>query len=655
MATGSDECAAGPEPWRSELLRLCMDHPPIGVAVFDRSMHYLAVNRPFREALGLAERDIVGHSHYEFFSEIPEHWREMHRRCLAGGTERSEADPWVRANGALEWYRWEIQPWYEAPGVVGGIVLFTENVTDLKHSESARAENDAAARRTAEILDKTMASIADVVIVVDANERLLYVNEAGKAALGEQNCRIGSDDWTRASLGYAPDGITPVDYSQRPLSRALRGEKVDNQELVVDLFARDGKPVSFIASARPIQNSAGEVEGAVVVGRDVTELRATEDALRELQKMEAIGQLTGGIAHDFNNILTVITGTIETLIAGVSDRPLLSTIAQMINDAATRGATLTKQLLAFARRQPLQPRPSDVNALIMDAVSLLRPVLGENIDVQAVLGEDVWPAMVDPTQFSMALLNLAINARDAMPNGGKVVFATNNVVVRKPAAEAIADLPSGEYVKITVTDTGRGIPVGMRNKVFEPFFTTKPAGKGTGLGLSMVFGFVKQSHGHVELLSREGGGTAFELYLPRSSKPAEAIAEHPVPTVVGGSETILVVEDDELVCRSVLIELQSLGYKVLQASDGQKALAMVDAGHEFALLFTDVILPGVLDGRQLAEEVMRRRPDVKILYTSGYAEDVLVHHGRLDPDVSLLIKPYTKAELAGAIRQSLDG
>jgi PAS domain S-box-containing protein len=654
MAIGSDECVAGPERWRSELLRVFMDHPPIGIAVFDRSMHYLAINGPYREALGLGDRNIVGHSYYEVFPEIPERWRQMHRRCLAGATERSEADPWVRANGNLEWYRWEIQPWYEAADVVGGIVLFTENVTAQKRSENARAESEAAARRTAEILDKTMASIADVVIVVDAGERLLYVNEAGKAALGEHNCRIGSDDWKLASLGYSPDGVTPVDYSQRPLSRALRGEKVDNQELVVDLLARGGKPVSFIASARPIQNSAGEVEGAVVVGRDVTDLRATQDELRELQKMEAIGQLTGGIAHDFNNILTVITGTIETLIAGVSDRPLLSTIAQMINDAATRGAMLTKQLLAFARRQPLQPRASNVNALIMDAVGLLRPVLGENIEIEATLGEDVWPAMVDPTQFSMALLNLAINARDAMPNGGKVTFATDDVVVRNSAAGTIGALPSGEYVKIIVTDTGRGIPLGMRNKVFEPFFTTKPAGKGTGLGLSMVFGFVKQSHGHVELLSREGG-TAFELYLPRSSEQAEAIPEHPPSTVVGGSETILVVEDDELVCRSVLIELQSLGYKVLQASDGQKALAMVDAGYEFALLFTDVFLPGALDGRQLAEEALRRRPGIKILYTSGYAEDVLVHNGRLDPGVSLLIKPYTKAELAGAIRHSLDG
>jgi CheY-like chemotaxis protein len=327
----------------------------------------------------------------------------------------------------------------------------------------------------------------------------------------------------------------------------------------------------------------------------------------------------------------------------------------MINDAATRGAMLTKQLLAFARRQPLQPRASDVNALIMDAVSLLRPVLGKNIEIEAVLGEDVWPAMVDPTQFSPALLNLAINARDAMPDGGKVTFTTDNLVDRKSAAGLIADLPPGEYVKITVTDTGRGIPVGMRNKVFEPFFTTKPAGKGTGLGLSMVFGFVKQSHGHVELLSREGGGTAFELYLPRSSEPAAAIAELPAPTVLGGSETILVVEDDELVCRSVLIELQSLGYTVLQASDSQTALTIVDAGYEFELLFTDVILPGALDGRQLAREVIRRRPGIKILYTSGYAEDVLAHHGRLDPDVAVLIKPYTKAELAGAIRQSLDG
>jgi signal transduction histidine kinase len=287
---------------------------------------------------------------------------------------------------------------------------------------------------------------------------------------------------------------------------------VDNQELVVDLFARDGKPVSFIASARPIQNSAGEVEGAVVVGRDVTELRATEDALRELQKMEAIGQLTGGIAHDFNNILTVITGTIETLIAGVSDRPLLSTIAQMINDAATRGATLTKQLLAFARRQPLQPRPSDVNALIMDAVSLLRPVLGENIDVQAVLGEDVWPAMVDPTQFSMALLNLAINARDAMPRGGRLTIETANAELGSAAGRYPYVRP-GAYVMLAVHDTGTGMDEEVQAHLFEPFFTTKE--KATGLGLATIYGMVKQSGGYIWAYSKPHRGTTFKIYLPR--------------------------------------------------------------------------------------------------------------------------------------------
>jgi signal transduction histidine kinase len=536
--------------------------------------------------------------------------------------------------------------------VVGGIVLFAENISEQKRAEIALAESEAAARRGAELLNKTMDGMDDIVVVVDGKERLLFVNAAARAKLGERNCRVGSDDWKTVAKCYAPDGVSPVDLGRRPLIRALHGEDVDNEEMVMRFPGDDGRWVSFIANARPLLDSAGRVGGAVVIARDLTNIRATEHKLQELQKMEAIGQLTGGIAHDFNNILTVITGASEMLVAGLKDRSLLA-IAKMIDDAATRGAALTQQLLAFARRQPLRPRESDVNALIADTIGLLRPVLGGHVQIESTLGDDIWLALVDPTQFCTAMLNLALNARDAMPDGGRITFTTENIVVDGSDAEA-ADLLPGDYVKITMTDTGTGIPAAFRSKVFEPFFTTKQPGKGTGLGLSMVYGFIKQSQGHIEIASCEGQGTAVRIYLPRSTERAVALTDHPPVTVVGGIETILVVEDDELVRKSTSAGLQSLGYKVLQACDGREALAVVDAGNEFALLFTDVLMPGGLNGRQLAEEVIRRRPSVKVLYTSGYAEDVLVHNGRLDPKTELLVKPYHKAELARAVRDALD-
>jgi nitrogen-specific signal transduction histidine kinase len=387
--------------------------------------------------------------------------------------------------------------------------------------------------------------------------------------------------------------------------------------------------------------------------RDVTGWKATERQRREAQKMEAIGQLTGGIAHDFNNMLTVITGTIDILIDGVADRPALSTIARMIDEAATRGADLTRQLLAFARKQPLQPRETDINALVVETARLLRPTLGEHVEIEPMFEEGAWRAMIDPTQLSSALLNLALNARDAMPNGGKLTLETANVILDEEYASANPEVTPGPYVMVAVSDTGIGIPAALHHKVFEPFFTTKEIGKGTGLGLSMVYGFVKQSNGHIKVYSEEGHGTTIKLYLPRSCE--EAAAPDPVPAspMQGGDETILIVEDDALVRSYVMSQIASLGYNAIAAVNGTEALALLDRGAAIDLLFTDVVMPGGMNGRELAEEVKRRRPGTHVLYTSGYTENAIMHHGRLDPGVALLIKPYRKTELARKIREVL--
>jgi len=390
------------------------------------------------------------------------------------------------------------------------------------------------------------------------------------------------------------------------------------------------------------------------------EVEATESQVRQAQKMEAIGQLTGGVAHDFNNILTVITGTIEILADAVKDRPHLAQITNLISAAAARGADLTQHLLAFARRQPLQPRNTDVNALVVDAAGLLRATLGEQIEIESMLSPDAAPALIDPSQLSTAILNLALNARDAMPDGGKLTLETKNVVLDEDYARLNSEVRPGNYVMIAVSDTGDGIPGSLLDKVFEPFFTTKDVGKGSGLGLSMVYGFVKQSNGHIKLYSEEGHGTSVKLYLPQAAGVATAASVVDTlaaePGIFGcerGDRSILIVEDDALVREYVVTQIGNLGYHTLAASNASEALAVINGPDRIDLLFTDVIIPGGMNGRKLASEALKRRPGLRVLYTSGYTENAIVHHGRLDAGVLLLPKPYLSSDLARMIRTAL--
>jgi PAS domain S-box-containing protein len=424
------------------------------------------------------------------------------------------------------------------------------------------------------------------------------------------------------------------------------------RRLEVDAQRRDGKAIKVELSVTALQRRDGVLFNGFI--RDLTEKIAAADRLRQAEKMEAVGQLTGGIAHDFNNILTVITGTIEILAEAVDKDPQLSAIAKMIDDAAARGADLTQHLLAFARKQPLQPRDIDINSLVIDTAKLLRPTLGENIDINSVFEEETCLALVDPSQLTTAILNLALNARDAMPNGGKLMLETKAVNLDEGYASAHQDVNPGPYVMVAVSDTGAGIPAAILDKVFDPFFTSKDVGKGTGLGLSMVYGFVKQSSGHVKIYSEEGHGTTVKIYLPpgrESTHPADA----PTLTVVeGGNEIILVVEDDTPVRDYVMTQLRSLGYRVLSAANANEAIAILDSTAQIDLLFTDVIMPGAMNGRQLADEAIKRRPLLKVLYTSGYTENAIIHHGRLDAGVLLLAKPYRKSELARMVRKGLE-
>jgi len=386
----------------------------------------------------------------------------------------------------------------------------------------------------------------------------------------------------------------------------------------------------------------------------VTALRDAESRLHQAQKMDAVGQLTGGVAHDFNNLLTVIIGALD-LDPQRIPAEMRPSIEQALR-AAERGAALTHRLLAFSRQQMLVTRNVDFNRLIGDMDELLRRTLGEHVEIELKLAGDLWPALADSGQVENSLLNLAINARDAMPDGGKLTIETSNVHLDDDYASNNAEVVPGDYVMMAVTDTGTGMPEDVLAHVFEPFFTTKEIGKGTGLGLSMIYGFAKQSGGHAKIYSEVGHGTTVRLYLPRLANQA-TVSDSTVPTAPrkGGGETILVVEDNPDVRRLVLRQLRDLGYDVIEAANGPQALQILDGGASIDLLFTDVVMPGGMTGRQLAEAAKTRRPDLKTLFTSGYTEDSILRLGKLDPGVRLLSKPYRKNELAARIREALDG
>lgn len=413
--------------------------------------------------------------------------------------------------------------------------------------------------------------------------------------------------------------------------------------------------VSTVSRGHALQVTVDQMK-ALVEEKDrlLDEKYSSDRQLHQAQKMEAVGQLTGGVAHDLNNILTVITGTIEILAEGVADRPDLLAIAKMIDDAAARGADLTQRLLAFARKQPLQPREVDVNSLVTQTANLLRPTLGEQIELHLTLAADASRAMIDPSQLTNSVLNLALNARDAMPGGGKLTIETCNVVLDEQYAAANIEVAAGNYVMVAVTDSGHGIPASILNNVFEPFFTTKEIDKGSGLGLSMVYGFVKQSNGHIKIYSEEGHGTTVRIYLPQvtGAAPAAAPASEP-PSVVGGDETILVVEDDHLVRTFVIGQIQSLGYATVEAVNAREAMLVIDSPQKVDLLFTDMIMPGSMNGRQLADAALLKRTSLKVLFTSGYSNEAIIHHGHLDAGVLLLAKPYRKSDLAQMIRAAL--
>jgi PAS domain S-box-containing protein len=390
-----------------------------------------------------------------------------------------------------------------------------------------------------------------------------------------------------------------------------------------------------------------------------------EELLRQAQKMEAVGQLTGGIAHDFNNLLTIVIGGLDMVgrqipaLGATAAAERIARAKDMALQGVQRAVTLTNRLLAFSRQQPLAPKPIDANKLVSVTCEFLRRTLGETVSLETALAAGLWRAHADPHQLENALINLTLNARDAMPEGGKVTIETANCYLDESYVSSIPEpVDVGQYVMIAVADTGTGMDPITVERAFEPFFTTKEVGRGTGLGLSQVYGFVRQSAGHVKVYSELDEGTTVKIYLPRyvgAEEHVEDAEQSQAANGAIGTETILVVEDDDAL-RSYTVEtLAELGYRVLPATNGAAALEILDSGNDIDLLFTDVVMPGGLNGRQLADEAVRRRPGLKVLFTTGYTRNAIVHHGRLDPGVEMVGKPFSSDELIRKVRAILDG
>jgi signal transduction histidine kinase len=430
------------------------------------------------------------------------------------------------------------------------------------------------------------------------------------------------------------------------------------------LLAREEELRGFNADLeRRVAERTAALEAAQArVLAEVAEREKAEAQLRQSQKMEAVGRLTGGVAHDFNNLLTVILGNLAIIRrrAGGAGDERLARAVDGAQEGGRRAAELTQRLLAFSRQQPLRPVSLDANRLVAGMSDMLRRTLGEDVHIETVAAAGLWRALADPPQLENAILNLAVNARDAMPEGGRLTIETGNAWLDDAYAAMHEDLRAGQYVMVSVSDTGAGMPAEVVAKVFEPFFTTKPAGKGTGLGLSQVYGFAKQSGGHVAIYSEPGQGTTVKIYLPRLREGAAAAAPDHLPAPAeaaappGQGETVLVVEDDPMVRDFAAAALEEAGYRVLVAADGPAALALLEAGDRPALLFTDVVLTGPLNGKALADAATERQPGLKVVFTTGYTRNAIIHHGRLDEGVAFIGKPYTAAALARKLRQVLD-
>ena len=591
----------------------------------------------------------------------------------------------VRPDGEVRHIREVGESILDDSGQVVEQIGTVQDVTELKQAEASlqKAHDELERRvraRTAELLDANAALRAEAVerrrAEAEREEREMLLRSAAR------NSKIGYGVWDELERKYVSVseefaqivGLTVEEFNVRfstviedfeavhPDDREryrAYDEAYNSNPAITQIEYRMTKPDGEIVHVRelmqPIWDESGRLTQSIITNQDITEQKQTEEQLRQAQKMEAVGQLTGGIAHDFNNLLAVIVGNLELVQSEIDETTQASEWLGTAIAAAERGAGLTQRLLAFSRKQALQPAPVDANALVQGMFELLRRTIGERIEIELVRETGLWRCLADPNQLENAILNLAINARDAMPAGGKLSIASSNARIDDDCAHAQADVARGEYVLVAVSDTGSGMSADVQRHAFDPFYTTKDVGRGSGLGLSMVYGFIKQSGGHVCVESEAGMGTTIQLFLPKfvgKELPETAGVDFSKMSKARG-EVILVVEDDPDLRSLVVRILRSLGYGVLEADSGAPALEILCSPTEVDLLLTDIVLPEKMSGTDLVEKALRERPDLRVLYMSGYNEDALLRPGRIADGMEFLQKPFRLAEFARATRRAL--
>jgi PAS domain S-box-containing protein len=701
-----------------ERYRQVFENAAVGMIEIDATWKILKSNAVYRTITGRPEQDLRGANCLSFTHPEDISAGQDALRALASGAAGRLAfeKRYIRPDGEVVWVRSSLSRVSGAESA-NRFLKVVEDITEIRRTREVLREesqaleilNQTAAQVAAELDLSTV-----VQLVTDAGVKLTRarfgaffyntVNEAGESMMlytlsGADRSDFERFGHPRATPVFAPtfkgEGVVRSDditadprYGKNAPNHGMpEGHLPVRSYLAVPVASRSGEVIGGLffghpdvgvfteASERLMLGLAGQAAVAIDNARlfeaaqranqtleqrveeRTKDLQAAHEALRQSQKMETVGQLTGGIAHDFNNLLQIVSGNLDLLRQKLPDEsPHLKRYADRAFTGADRAATLTQRLLAFSRRQPLAPKAVDINRLIPGMSELLHRTLGETIEIEAVLAPRLWAVEADPNQLENAILNLAINARDAMPEGGKLTIETQNTHLDHSYAVQNPEVAVGQYAVICISDTGVGMDGETAGKAIEPFFTTKEVGRGTGLGLSMVYGFVKQSGGHIKIYSEVGEGTTVKMYLPRLVGKLDEQSEEPVFERIEaqGEEVILVCEDDEDVRAYSCEVLRELGYQVLEAADGPAALAILEGSGHVDLLFTDVVLPGGMSGAVLAKEAAELRPEIKTLFTTGYARNAIVHHGRLDPGVDLITKPFSYADLASRVRDILD-
>jgi PAS domain S-box-containing protein len=616
-------------------LSLYAEHSPAAVAMFDRDMKYLVVSRRWREDYRMGDQPVIGRSHYDVFPEVPARWRETHQRCLAGAVECCEADHFQRTDGRTEWIRWEVRPWRQADGAIGGLLIFSEVITARKQAEESVARLATAVEQSAE-----------TIVITDLLGRMLYVNPAFETNTG----------YTREeALGQNPrilkSGRHDAGHYRRMWEVLQRGEVWSGHFIN---RRKNGSLFEEEATISPVRDASGQVINYVAVKRDVTREKQLETQFHEAQKMEAIGRLAGGIAHDFNNILAGIFGYGYLLQQDTMHNATAQEDIAQILKAATRAKDLVQQILTFSRQREQNRRVITLDNVIKEALKFLRASISAEIKIELQLADDAPAVLADATQIYQVTLNLATNALDAMEGKpGRLTVSLQSFHPDEVFLQMHPEFRPVEYARLTVGDTGRGMEDDTLERIYEPFFTTKPFGKGTGLGLAVVHGIVKSHEGIVTVESEVGRGTNFSLYFPAQNHPPATTDTAISRLAAGRGQKILLLDDEPTVIATLQRLLERLNYEAISANHGRQAIALfLENPPRFDLVITDLAMPE-MNGLEVARQIHQIRPDLPIVLMSGYAPDLDHENLRLAGIGQRLDKPISLAALAEMLQRVL--